>query len=227
MTPSAVTPSAVTPTAMTGVSTLVLLRHGRTPWNQIQRMQGHTDVGLDEVGEAQSRQAALELATLDPVLLVSSDLARASGTAAHLEAATGLPLRTDARLREFDVGVRAGLTHAEFAERFPREYDAWVAGEPEPLVPGSECASEVRERMHAALSEILAEVPAGRTGVVVGHGASLKVGLAALLGWPDELAASLHGLDNGRWAVITHDPARAAPRLAGYNLGRCTDAATA
>lgn len=208
---------------MTAEKTLVLLRHGRTPWNQIRRMQGHTDVSLDEVGEEQSARSAAELAVLRPVLLVSSDLARARRTAEHLAAATGLPLETDARLREFDVGVRAGLTHEEFAERHPREYAAWVAGDPEPLVAGSETAGEVRQRMLDALTDYLDRLGPGEAAVVVGHGAAFKVGLAALLGWPDDKAPTLHGLDNGRWAVVRVHPERRGPRLAGYNLGPRSD----
>ena len=36
---------------------LVLLRHGRTAWNDSGRAQGHTDVPLDEVGAAQAVEA--------------------------------------------------------------------------------------------------------------------------------------------------------------------------
>ena len=46
------------------VRRLVLLRHGRTEWNDIGRAQGHADVPLDETGEAQAKAVAPVLAAL-------------------------------------------------------------------------------------------------------------------------------------------------------------------
>ena len=99
---------------------LVLLRHGRTALELIGRAQGHTDVTLDDTGREQAAAAAQYLAGYGAVALWSSDLARAGvRTATYVEKATGLAAVTDPRLREFDVGERAGLTVAEFAEKFP------------------------------------------------------------------------------------------------------------
>ena len=96
---------------------LVLVRHGQTAWNAAGRAQGHTDISLDDTGRQQAEEMAAVVADLRPALLVSSDLARARETAAFLEKATGLTAEEDARLREYDVGMRTGLTREEFAER--------------------------------------------------------------------------------------------------------------
>jgi glucosyl-3-phosphoglycerate phosphatase len=197
---------------------LVLLRHGRTAWNLIDRAQGHTDVELDDCGREQGRDAAACLASLAPVRLWTSDLARARETAAFLEEAGGLVAEPDPRLREFDLGVRAGLTRAEFAERFPEEYAAWLAGRPGPLVPGEETSEAVRERVAPALSGYLHLLAPGETGIVVLHGACLKVGMFALLDWPWASSRSLRTLDNGGWAVLVQGPDDPLPRLAAYNL---------
>lgn len=198
--------------------TLVLLRHGRTAWNLVDRAQGHTDVELDEVGHAQARAAAAELARLRPTRLWTSDLARAAQTAAYLETATGLAATRDARLREFDLGSRAGLTRPEFAERFPAEYAAWLAGETTPLVPGEETTEQVRARVAPALRGCLEALRPGETGVVVLHGACLKIGLFALLGWPWASSRALKVLPNGGWGVVVDDHADLPPRLAAYGL---------
>ena len=60
---------------------LVLWRHGRTRWNAAGRAQGQTDIGLDDLGRAQSAAAAPVLASLEPTAIVSSDLSRAADTA--------------------------------------------------------------------------------------------------------------------------------------------------
>jgi broad specificity phosphatase PhoE len=199
------------------VTRLVLVRHGQTAWNLEGRAQGHTDVSLDGTGRAQALALAPYLAEMGPTSLWSSDLARAVQTAEHVAAATGLQARFDARLREFDAGDRAGLTLAEFGERFPEAYRSWREGHVTGHVPGAETTADVVARMVPALEEIWAATPAGETTVVVAHGACLKVSLLAFLGWPEALASTVRGLDNCGWAVVEDDPAGRGVRLASYN----------
>lgn len=196
---------------------LVLVRHGQTEWNASGRAQGHTDISLDETGQAQAAAAAPYLAALRPARLWSSDLARASETAAYVAEAADLPVETDARLREYDVGVRAGLTLAEFEATYPAEYAAWLAHDESLPVDGAETSEQVRERVLPALRQCLDGLTRGRTGIVVTHGACLKVGLLGLLGWPPETSRSLRGLDNCAWAVLDEDERRGGLRLVSYN----------
>jgi len=199
------------------VTRLVLVRHGQTAWNLEGRAQGHTDIGLDETGRAQAVALAPYVAQMAPTALWSSDLARARQTAEHLAAATGLEARFDPRLREFDAGDRAGLTLAEFAERFPDAYDSWRDGHITGHVPGAETTADVVARMVPALREIWEATAAAETTVVVAHGACLKVSLLAFLGWPEDLLRTLRGLDNCGWAVLEDEPDGRGIRLASYN----------
>jgi glucosyl-3-phosphoglycerate phosphatase len=199
------------------VTRLVLVRHGQTAWNLEGRAQGHTDIGLDDTGRAQAVALAPYIAEMAPAALWSSDLTRARETAAHLAAATGLDVRFDARLREFDAGERAGLTLAEFAERFPDAYDSWRDGHITGRVPGAETTADVVARMVPALRDIWASAAADDTVVVVAHGACLKVSLLAFLGWPETLLGTLRGLDNCGWAVLEQDADGRGIRLASYN----------
>ncbi len=181
---------------------LLLLRHGRTAWNSIGRAQGHADVELDALGHRQAAEVAPHLAALPPAGLWTSDLSRARQTCAYLERATGLAAKVDERLREFDVGARQGMTAVDFEAAFPEAFFAWRAGEELAQVPGSEVAADVAARMVPALREILSSLEAGETGVVVTHGACLKVGLLGLLGWPQSQGAQLRGMGNCAWATL-------------------------
>ena len=196
---------------------LVLVRHGQTAWNLEGRAQGHTDVGLDDTGRDQATVLAPYLAAMSPDSLWSSDLIRSRQTAEYVAAATGIDVRLDVRLREFDAGERAGLTMAEFAERFPAAFASWRGGHITGHVPGAETTAQVTARMVPALREIWEATGSGETAVVVAHGACLKVSLLAFLGWPETLIETLRGLDNCGWAVVEHDALGRGVRLASYN----------
>lgn len=195
---------------------LVILRHGRTAWNAEGRAQGHADVPLDEVGHEQAAAVAPYVASLGPAALWTSDLARARQTCAYLEEETGLRASEDPRLREFDVGLRQGLTVAEFEERNPEEHAAWLRGH-HTAVPGAEGDVSVRDRMVPALRSCLQGMAPGETGVVVTHGACLKVAVAGLLGWPGGLDMTLRGVDNCAWVTVEELGSGGRLRLAGYN----------
>ena len=199
--------------------TLVVLRHGRTAWNDAGRAQGHADIELDELGHAQAAAAAIELARMSPVRIWSSDLSRARQTAAPLAAATGLDPEVLPALREYDVGTRTGMTFDEFEAAFPDEYAAWLAGDESLTVPGAETTSDVRARIVPAMRACLDALEPGETGVVVTHGAALRVGVAGLLGWPDEMDETLAGMDNCGWARLREHARFGHLQLASYNEG--------
>jgi broad specificity phosphatase PhoE len=195
---------------------LVLLRHGRTGWNHARRVQGQLDAELDDTGRAQAEAVAPVLAALDPAVLWSSDLARARDTALTVGRATGLDPTYDERLREFSLGEREGLTHHQYAALAPEEFARFRAGHYD-SAPGAEPAAAVRERMHAVLTDLLAVLAPGQTGIAVTHGAAARVAVGAVLGWPDDLFHTLRGLDNCAWAVIEEHPEIGALRLGAYN----------
>lgn len=183
---------------------LVLLRHGRTEWNDTGRAQGHADVPLDAVGEAQAEAVAPVLAALSPVAVWSSDLARAAGTAAVVAAEAGLEPVLDPRLREFDVGPhRTGLTNEQYAAAHPEEHAALLAGDLE-AVPGRETPADVLARFLPALTSCADALAEGETGIVVSHGAATRVAVPAFLEWGAEVGESLGVLANCGWVVLEH-----------------------
>ena len=196
---------------------LILLRHGRTAWNESGRAQGHADIELDRTGHVQAEAVARHLAAEGVGAIWSSDLARARQTAAYVASSCGVPPKYDERLREFDVGQRQGLTLDEFAERYPGGYAAWVRGEGLIPVKGGEVSEDVERRIVPALRECLVSLARGETGLVVTHGAAMKVAVAGLLGWPQDLTISLKGVDNCAWVVVEEIEHGGRLRLAAYN----------
>ena len=164
---------------------VVLWRHGRTAWNVAGRVQGQSDVPLDDVGRVQARDAAARLAALRPYRIVSSDLVRASETAQILGDVTSQEVELDVRLREMDFGAREGLTWHEAWQQFPEGMQAWIDGD-ETQIPGGETHRQAGERFAAALHDHLQDLPNRGVLVVVAHGAVLRTGTCAFLDIPLE-----------------------------------------
>ncbi|MCC4250160.1 MULTISPECIES: histidine phosphatase family protein [Microbacterium] len=149
---------------------LTLVRHGETDWNAGRRIQGSTDIPLNDTGRAQAREVAAilaaDLAGRD-VVVVSSDLSRAAETADTIADALGTVVtRRLPGLRERSYGDAEGMDDATFSAT----YGPWHAAE----VPGAEAWPVVRERALAALAEVVAATPEGVDIVAVAHGALIR-----------------------------------------------------
>jgi glucosyl-3-phosphoglycerate phosphatase len=188
---------------------LVLWRHGQTAYNAERRFQGQSDVPLNEVGIRQAEEAAPYLSALVPDAIFSSDLSRATTTAAVLGRLTGLDVQFDKDLRERGGGSWEGMTAEEIAALYPEEYAAWAP-------PDGESAEAVADRAEAAMRRIADSLPGGGLAVVVGHGGCLGFGAARLLGIPDGLRA-LGPFGNCRWSVLSRRLGRW--RLLEHNAG--------
>jgi broad specificity phosphatase PhoE len=188
---------------------LVLWRHGQTTFNAERRFQGQSDVPLNATGLEQAAEAAPYLAALRPDAIFSSDLSRATSTAAALAQLTGLPVQLEKDLRERGGGSWEGLTSAEIRERYPAEYADWAP-------PDGEPAEAVADRAEAVLRRIADSLPGGGIAVVVGHGGCLGFGAARLLGLGDELRA-LGPFGNCRWSVLSRRMGKW--RLLEHNAG--------
>lgn len=197
-------------------TTIILWRHGNTDWNNNGRIQGQLDVPLNSMGLAQAAGSAGRLALLKPDLVITSDSSRAWQTAAALTDVYDVRVERDARLRERSFGPWEGLTIDEVRDRFPEAYARWRAGEPLPE-DGLESTADLGKRVAETIREAADRVADGRV-ILVTHGGSVKWGVITLLGWPEEIAPTLHGMGNCHWAELRHDTVRGW-ELIRYNAG--------
>lgn len=196
---------------------LIIWRHGRTAWNAESRIQGQSDVDLDDTGRQQAAVAAEVLATLRPDAIVASDLARAVQTAAALAGIVNLPVRHDQRLRERHFGDWQGMSGAEVAAAYPGDYQRWRHGDSD-LGHGIEDVDDVAKRGAAALSDAVASVPSGSTVVVATHGAIARYAIGQLLGWPQDSTSRMMALRNCHWTELRVHPVRGW-LLVAHNVG--------
>ena len=154
---------------------LCLVRHGETAWNVERRLQGHTDIPLNETGLAQARATAASLAAEHFDAAYSSDLTRARQTADAIAARCGLTPGFDASLRERNFGAFQALTYDEARARFPHDYHRFETRDPEFTFPdGGENLREFAERIRCTLEGIARRHRGGRV-LIVTHGGVLDI----------------------------------------------------
>lgn len=164
-------------------SRLILVRHGQTDYNYAGRIQGASDIALNEAGLAQARAVGESLAGDKSIAAVySSPLGRAMATAESIAAPHGLEVSSDARLRERGFGDWEGLTREEIEKGWPLEFALWRAGVSSGLEKARvEHRAHVARRFDAACREFSDRHETG-TVVVVAHGAAISLGLSAMIG---------------------------------------------
>ena len=91
---------------------LYILRHGQTDWNVTKKLQGQTDVPLNENGRAMAVEAGGRYADIPLDVCFCSPLVRARETAALFLAGRDVPVRCDDRLREMAFGLCEGAENA-------------------------------------------------------------------------------------------------------------------
>ena len=111
---------------MNYVPDLILLRHGRSEWNDLNLFTGWHDVDLNARGEAEARAAGQLLCDsgLDMRILHTSLLTRAIRTAEislYTAGRSWLPVRRSWRLNERHYGDLTGKDKKATAEEFVME----------------------------------------------------------------------------------------------------------
>ena len=155
---------------------LVILRHGRTAWNEAGRIQGRQDEPLDDFGMQQVRSWKLPAGWRE-YECVTSPLTRAKQTAQSI----GFPNATvDERLIEMDWGSFCGRTLHELRTKYGQTLqdneDKGLDFRPD----GGESPREVTERVRKLLFSF-ASAPSDR--VCVTHKGVRRAFVVLAFGW--------------------------------------------
>ena len=149
---------------------IYLVRHGETDWNRERRIQGSTDIPLNETGRAQARATGSLLARRRWSGIFASPLSRAMETAEIIADMVGLPAPLPVpAIVERNYGAAEGCTDEEIDVLYPADVN----------VPGREPREAVAQRVVPALVR-LAEEHHGESIIVVAHGGVIATVLAAV-----------------------------------------------
>lgn len=216
---------------------LILLRHGETDWNSLDRYQGRTDVALNAEGERQARRAAVGpvgdlLEEAEDLVVVASPLIRARRTAEIvLDARVGAAaVALEPELVELAGGDWEGLELSVIARLWPDEHRLWRT---EPALDAGPVGGEtLRAGGERALRALRRHLPmhwahgaregGPRTLFVVAHGGVIRAAVGLLLRHEREAFAALERIDNARAAVLEGafgpDDDTGEWRLLGYGV---------
>ncbi len=167
------------------MNTLIFIRHGET--DMAGRFCGHSDPELNAAGELQVARVAEEVANLGIERIYSSDLLRASQTAAALARRIGVEVELRENLRELYFGLWEGLSWQEIETRFPQEAGPWKREFPLRSAPEGEAYAAFEARIDAAIEPLLRETLV-RTAAVVSHRGVMSYALTRFFGFSEEEA---------------------------------------
>ena len=142
---------------------LGLLRHGQTDWNIDLRLQGSTDIPLNETGKAQAVAAAEVLQPEDWHVVIASPLSRARDTAEIVANKLGMRVVIVPELIERSFGTAEGLDHASWRKL----YESHVP------IEGLESLEDLRARTNLLL-DLIANEYSGQRVLAVSHGAFIR-----------------------------------------------------
>ena len=164
-----------------------LVRHGETDWNRSGRIQGHTDVPLNDNGRMEIGLLAERLAPCSFAAVYSSDLSRTSESADIIVSGLGVSAVADPDLREFSYGQWEGLSIREVEAQFPNAYAQLMGAEDNSFVaPGGESSAQVLDRVRRFCARVEERHFEAGDILVVAHGGTIRALLACLLDLPGD-----------------------------------------
>ena len=172
---------------------LILVRHGQTEWNRIERFRGRADLALNETGVKQAEAVAERLSGWNVAAVYSSPLRRALMTAEIIGSRLGLLVQPLDGLIDINYGKWQGLSPAEAAKQDADLYTRWLERPHEVVFPQGESLQDVRLRIEGVIAEML-DKHSDQTVSLVSHVVVCRVFICTVL-----------GLDNSHFWQIGQD----------------------
>jgi len=159
----------------------ILVRHGQTEWNLVERFRGRADLALDDTGRRQAEAAALRLKAEHAAAIYSSPLKRALQTADAIAKQLKLSVQPWEGLIDIDFGSFQGLSSEEASKKDSKLFTMWVEQPHLVHFPEGESLDIVRQRVLAAVDG-LASKHVDQTVILVSHTVVCRVLMCAMLG---------------------------------------------
>ena len=151
---------------------LYVMRHGKTDWNVLHKLQGRTDIPLNQEGIIMARNAAYEYRNVNFDICYCSPLIRAAEIARLLLEGRNIPIVFDDRLIEMGFGEYEGIENSFDIKDCPINVIFKSPDKYKESIGGSETFDELFDRTGAFLKEIVyPQLKENKDILIVGHGA--------------------------------------------------------
>ena len=205
---------------------VIFVRHGQSEANTGNYFAGHLDASLTALGIEQAEKMADFVKNYPVTAIYASDLSRAFDTARPIADSFNLSIITDKRLREIHAGEWQNQTFTVLDKN--DTYLKWRTGEI-PIAPkGGEAIADLFTRVHAALTEIMAN-HLGETIAVVTHATPIRVLKTEWMGVPLSKLRTISSPPNASVTIVNYkEDGQYEILLDGENsfLGELSKAAT-
>lgn len=141
------------------MTTIYIARHGETDWNKAGKLQGSTDIPLNESGKIQAIDCGKFFREMPIKAIFTSPLKRASDTAHIINEILQVPIFPLEEFKERSFGEAEGMTYEERTKVFPRKN-----------YPNQENFKAFRRRLLIGLNKIHQAFPNEEVALVA-HGA--------------------------------------------------------
>ncbi|MEZ0536087.1 histidine phosphatase family protein [Caldicellulosiruptoraceae bacterium PP1] len=159
---------------------LYFIRHGETEWNKLNRIQGCSDVELNNTGVWQAERIAYRLKDEKFDLILSSNLKRAYDTAKKIiQYHPNAEFKTNDLIREIEFGSWEGLTIDQLKDNYLEQYKIWRENPEIAIFPGERSLSNVKKRVEEFINTIM-KIDKKRIAIVT-HGGIIKLSVIILL----------------------------------------------
>jgi broad specificity phosphatase PhoE len=168
------------------ISEFFVVRHGETAWNAIGKIQGHSDIPLNETGRLQAAQGQRLISPLGTLKIYSSDLERALDTAKIMTQQDTANIIINPLFRERNFGLTDGMMSDDVAEYFrqnPHHAGIDFQG-PFRLSYDAETTAQLWARIRQGLKIIDQPLPLGTRPIIFAHSGVVRV-LRQFLGGAD------------------------------------------
>jgi phosphoserine phosphatase len=163
------------------MTTVLLIRHGQTEWNRVERFRGRADVPLNETGIKQAEATGFaSRKDGNQTHLFQSAIAGGQNRRAiakHFD----LPVQVHPNLADIDYGDWQGLSPDEVRARWADALDNWYNAPHLANIPNGETLADLRERAMKTVHELAAR-HADETIVLLGHTVINRIILLGVLG---------------------------------------------
>lgn len=150
---------------------LYIMRHGKTDWNAKHKLQGRTDIPLNEDGRSMAKNAAKECANVHFDVCYCSPLIRARETAEIVLKGRDVPIIIDDRLKEMSFGIFEGIENSFDIPDCPINV-LFTNPENYTAVEDGESLEELFSRTKEFIKEVVEPaLGQGKDVLIVGHGA--------------------------------------------------------